>query len=68
MNWHSLHPVVKILIGCILCLMIGGGIGYMRYMFSEWLDKREVGKKKKAQEPIKAVRKIYKKNGEWYIQ
>ena len=55
MNIHNLHPVAKILIGTILCMMIGGGIGYIRYIIHDALDKREAQQKQEASETITAI-------------
>jgi len=47
-HWQNLHPVAKFFIVCILCGMIGGGIGYIRYKFHEWLRKKEAEQKQEA--------------------
>lgn len=52
MNWHNLHPVTKILIATIICLMIGGGAGYIVFTLSEKWDKFKAKQKREAAEPI----------------
>lgn len=52
MTWQALHPVAKIFIWCILCGMIGGGIGYMRYIIHEARVRQRAKRIKKASKPI----------------
>jgi len=52
MNWHDLHPVVKILVITILCMMIGGGIGYIRYIVNDALDRKEAKKRSMASKAL----------------
>lgn len=52
MVWQALHPVTKIFIWFILCGMIGGGIGYMRYMIHNARVRQRAKRIKKASKPI----------------
>lgn len=52
MAWNNLHPAVKVFIWCILCGMIGGGIGYMRYIIHEARVRRRARHIKEASKPI----------------
>ena len=49
---HDLHPVVKILIATILCMMIGGGAGYILYIVNGALDRWDEKKKREAAKPL----------------
>lgn len=59
MNWQDLDPLIKILIATILCMMIAGWIGYIRYKFHEWLKKKEAEQKQEASEPIDSIPLVY---------
>lgn len=52
MTWQTLHPAVKIFIACILCGMIGGGIGYMRYIIHEARVRQRLRRIKAASKPV----------------
>jgi hypothetical protein len=52
MIWHNMHPVVQIFIICILCGMIGGGIGYMRYIIHEARARNRLRRIKTASKPV----------------
>ena len=52
MTWQALHPVTKIFIWLILCGMIGGGIGYMRYIIHEARVRQRLRRIKEASKPV----------------
>lgn len=52
MNWHNLHPAVKVFIWCILFSMIAGGIGRILHKFFAWRRQRDAQQKTDASEPI----------------
>jgi len=52
MIWHNMHPVVQIFIICILCGLIAGGIGYMRYIIHNARVKNRLRRIKAASKPI----------------
>lgn len=52
MNWHDLDPLVKILIATILCMMIGGGAGYIISKFDKFMDNREAQQKAEASQLV----------------
>ena len=52
MTWQALHPVAKIFIWFILCGMIGGGIGYIRYIIHEARVRQRLRRIKEASKPI----------------
>lgn len=52
MAWQALHPVAKIFIWFILCGMIGGSIGYMRYIIHEARVRQRLRRIKEASKPV----------------
>jgi hypothetical protein len=56
-----------VLLACKFCAAVI--LLYLFAKFIAWKALRDYEvEKQKAQKPIQAVRKIYKKNGEWYVQ
>jgi len=51
---HDLHPFIRVLVVTILCMMIGGGTGYILCVVNETLDKQEARKKQEASKPIRS--------------
>jgi hypothetical protein len=59
MNWHDLHPVVKIFIWSIIFFLIIGGFGYILFIINRGIDKMEAKEKQIASVPIDSIPLIY---------
>jgi flagellar basal body-associated protein FliL len=62
MDWRELHPVVKILIITISCIMAVGGLAYINFIVNEALDKQDAKKKQVAQKPVRFPVRMYDRN------